>query len=855
MTFIFKMAWRDSRASRKRLLLFSFSIVLGITALVAIGSFSDNLKQAVQEQAKGLLGADLSVTSRQPFSPEIEAAFTALGGERAGEVMLNSMVVFPSAQDATRLVQVRALGGQFPFYGEFETDPVQAFQAGNGAPENIAVLEETLLVQFGLKVGDPIKIGQGEFKVAGVIKKIPGESMAVATLSPRIFIPQGALAGTGLLGPSSLVRYRAYFKLPADADVQAIERDLRQRFRESRLGFDTVEERKRDLGRAIENVDSFLSLVGFIALFLGAIGVASAIHVYVQQKISTVAVLRCLGASARQSFAVYLVQGFGLGLFGAGLGAILGVTVQFFLPLLFREYLPFDVTIFIAWAAVGRGAFAGLAICLLFTLLPLLAVRRVSPLVALRSAFSEKRSARPDPWRILIGLLIVAAVLGFAVWQTRSLKLGAGFAGMLAVGFGLLAGVARTVSWAARKFFPKNVPYVWRQGLANLYRPNNRTVLLLLSLGLGTFLIVTLFLTRTTLLQQIQGTTSGERPNLMLFDIQDDQITGLTKLLEAQGLPARQVAPIVTMRVASIKGQTVEALRRSGSTRGRRESDDGVPRIPDWTLTREYRSTYREAPSATEKIVAGTFVGRADPGDPVIPISLEQGLAKDMLVTVGDEITFDVQGVPMKTRVSSLREVEWRRMEPNFFVVFPLGVLEPAPKFFVVAVRAETAADSARVQRAVVTEFPNVSAIDLALILQTLDGIFSKVAFVIQFMALFTVATGIIVLAGAVLTGRYQRIRETVLLRTLGATGRQLLQIQMVEYAILGVLAAFVGCALAVVGNLLLAQYVFRTVPFTPVGILLSAFASAVAVTLLTGLLSNRGITNHPPLEVLRQET
>ena len=869
MTFILKMAWRDSRASRRRLALFSLSVVLGIAALVAIGSFSDNLKSAIQDQAKGLLGADLSVTSRQAFTPEVEAAFTALGGGNAREVMLSSMAVFPSAGGATRLVQVRALEGAFPFYGEFETEPAGAFAKGVAeAGANFAVIEETLLLQFNLKVGDTVRIGKAEFAVAGVVKKIPGESMAVATLSPRIFIPMRALAATQLLGPSSLVRHRAYFKLPPESDAEAVVRDWRQQFRAQRLGFDTVEERKRDLGRAIENVDSFLSLVGFIALFLGAIGVASAIHVYVRQKITTVAVLRCLGASARQSFGVYLAQGFGLGLFGATLGAALGVTVQFFLPLLFKEYLPFHVDVFIAWAAVGRGAFAGLTICLLFTLLPLLAVRRVSPLVALRSAFAESPAGRPDPWRILLGVLIVGAVLAFAMWQTRSVKIGAGFAGMLALGFGVLAGMARGVSWAARKYFPKNVPYVWRQGLANLYRPNNRTVLLLLSLGLGTFLIVTLFLTRTTLLRQIQGTGGGDRPNLLLFDIQDDQMEPLAKLLAAQGAPVRQSAPIVTMKISAIKGRTVEELRQAGATRGRgRDGErspergrdeakaEGSARIPDWTLTREYRSTYRGTTTDTEKIVAGKFTGRAEAGAAVIPISIEQGLAKDMQVTVGDEMTFDVQGVPMRTRITSVREVEWRRMEPNFFVVFPTGVLEAAPKFFVAAVRAATGAEAARVQRAVVADFPNVSAIDLALILQTLDGIFSKVAFVVQFMAMFTVVTGIIVLAGAVLTGRYQRIRETVLLRTLGATRRQLVQIQLVEYAILGVLAAFVGCLLAILGNWLLAQFVFHTSAVAPFFLLMGALGSAVAVTLLTGLLANRGITNHPPLEVLRQET
>jgi putative ABC transport system permease protein len=280
-----------------------------------------------------------------------------------------------------------------------------------------------------------------------------------------------------------------------------------------------------------------------------------------------------------------------------------------------------------------------------------------------------------------------------------------------------------------------------------------------------------------------------------------------------------------------------------------------VERLPGWTLRREYRSTYRGKLEGTERLVAGSFVDRVAPGVPWVPISMEEGLVKEMGLKLGDEIEWDVQGVPIRSRVASIRAVEWRRLEPNFFVVFPEGVLEPAPKFHVAAVRAENTDHSARVQRAIVSAFPNVTAIDLALVMQTVDGIFTKAAFVVEFMAAFTVLTGIIVLAGAVLTGRFQRIRETVLLRTLGATQRQLMQIQIVEYAILGLLAAIVGCALAVVGNALLAKFIFRISPSVPFGLLVVGAIAVCIVTVITGMLSGRGVTNHPPLEVLRQET
>lgn len=842
MNFILKMAWRDSRASRRRLVMASLSIVLGVAALVAIGSFNANLRSAIDDQAKTLLGADLRVQGRVAFTPEVATALDELSGEQASEVALSTMIVFPQADNATRLATLRALEGNYPFYGVFETIPATApQQLAQGG--RVAILEETLMAQFGVKVGQEIKLGTQFFEVVGALRQIPGDSAAVAMLSPRVFIPRRELEDTELLGPGSLARHRRYIVFDDGSDPLQVEKEFRERFSGQNLGYETVEERKRELGQALKNVYAFLSLVGFVALFLGGIGVASAIHVHIRQKIPTVAVLRCLGAAASTSFGVYLVQGMALGLIGSVLGALVGVLVQMGLPTVVSGLLPFDVDFFIAWPSVLQGAGAGLLVCGLFTLLPLLAVRRVSPLMAIRAQVSDVTS-KSDPWQWVVWGAITMAVAGFAILQAPSKRVGLGFVVMLAVGFLVLGGLGKAVAWAARRFTPKRAPYVVRQGIANLHRPNNRTVLLLLALGLGTFLILTLVLTRTTLLAQIAGSGGDDRPNLLFFDIQDDQIGPLREILDRENATLLADAPIVTMRLSMLKGRSISEILK-----------DPEVKIPGWTLRREYRSTFRDHLNPrTEKVVEGEFVERVDADIDVIPISWEAGQAEQMGLALGDEVEWDVQGLPMMTRIASLREVEWRRLEPNFFVVFPAGVLDPAPKFYVGASRVATPADSARVQQAVVSALPNVSAIDLQLVMETLDGIFEKVQFVIQFMAFFTVATGIIVLAGAVMSGRFQRLREVVLLRTLGASGRQLWQIQMVEYAVLGVLAAVVGCGLAVISNELLARFVFQTDGVVSFTILATAVGAVTALTLVTGLIANRGVTNHPPLEVLRAE-
>jgi putative ABC transport system permease protein len=842
MRFVLTMAWRDSRASRRRLALYSLSIVLGIAALVSIGSFTANVRSAIDAEANSLLGADLFVTAPAPLSAPVMEYLRGLGGEIASEQMFSSMMTFPAAR-RMRLVQVHATQGRFPFYGKLVTDPPGAAPLlGSGG--DIVLLEPTLLAQFGVGVGDKVKLGRTLFTVAGALRKVPGESPGVAMMAPRAYIPLGSLPATGLMGNEALARYRAMVRLPPGRGAAGVVREMREKFRQMRLSFETVEERKRNLGDALRHLDGFLSLVGFVALVLGGIGIASALHAHIREKLATVAVLRCLGASSGQSLAVYLAQGLGLGLCGAGAGAALGVAVQRFLPALAKGLLPVDVDFFVSWPDVLRGAGAGVAISLLFSLLPLISVRLVPPLAALRSAAAEGASAVRDPWRIAIIAAIAAAVAGFAVWQTGSVGIGLGFAGMLGTGFLSLGALALGVSWAARRFVPKGLPYVVRQGFANLHRPNNRTVLLLLSLGLGTFQVLTLLLVRTSLLAEIRGAGSAGRPNLVLFDIQDDQIGPLKSVAAAAGAPVAESAPIVTMKIVSVRGVGVDKLLA-----------DPRSRMPAWALRREYRSTFRGALSGTERLVEGAFTGRASPGAGPVPISVEEGLARDMQLRLGDEVDWDVQGLPVRARVGSIRSVEWRRLEPNFFVVFPEGVLEAAPKTYVAALHAASPAQSAEVQRAAVEAFPNVTAIDLALVIETLDGIFSKVEYAIEFMALFTVATGLIVLVGAIVTGRHQRVRESVLLRTLGASRRQVTLIQLVEYAVLGIQAAIVGGLLAVVANALLARYVFHIGASAPAAQVAGAVAAVSVLTVVTGFIVSRGVTDHPPLQVLRQET
>jgi putative ABC transport system permease protein len=729
------------------------------------------------------------------------------------------------------------LSGDFPFYGDAETSPAngwEKFQNGEGA-----LVEETLLGQFNVKAGDTIKVGEVTMPIVGALLKVPGDNEFFASLAPRVYVRMEKLAATGLIGEASLARYRRYFQFDSDAAVEKVAKELHDKREELQLRVDTVAERKQDLGESLDRLYRFLSLGGFIALLLGSIGIASAIQVHIRQRLDSVAVLRCLGATARQAFLIYLIQGAALGIAGVIAGTTLGVLLQQTLPWAFADFIPIEVKFSMdAWSVI-RAASAGFVICMLFALLPLLQVRTVSPLAVFRRNLDHR--TQRDPWLFAVYFAIAAGVVGFALSQTNRWQHGIGFAGGLAAALLVLSLVARLVTWSVRKISRASWPFVWRQGLASLHRPDNRTLLLMVSLGLGTFLILTLYLVQHSLVREMSPENQANRPNAVLFDIQSDQKEGVLEILKQHNVPALGISPVVTMRIQSVNGRSAETLLK----------EDKIRR---WVLRREYRSTYRDHLVSSEQLLDGEWIKTASPNDEFIPISIEKGIADELQVGIGQKIVFDIQGIPMKTRVANLRKVDWRRVQANFFVVFPRGVLEEAPGFFIITTRVADAAQSSAMQRSLVKKFPNVSSIDFTLVLRVVEGIVSKISFAIRFMALFTVFTGVILLITAVLNSRFQRLRENILLRTLGASSGQLLKIQIIEFFLLGLCASVTGIALAVGAQWLLTTFVFKTgfsVPFTH---LLIAIALNSTLTIVIGLLASRVVLNRPPLEVLRAE-
>jgi putative ABC transport system permease protein len=833
-----KMAWRDSRRNRSRLLLFISSIILGIAALVAIYSLGNNLHDEVNNQAASLLGADLEVSGNQPATPEIKNIVDSLGDRRSEERSFASMVLF-TKNGGTRLVQVRALEGEFPYYGSLETSPESAGMSFRSRQQ--ALVDETLMMQYGANKGDSIKVGEVTFAIAGTLLNAPGQTGFSASIAPIVYIPLRYLKQTGLSQKGSRISYHYFFKYDHQADIQKLMDRMKPRLEANDLNYETIESQKEDTGRSFSDLTRFLSLVGFIALLLGCTGVASAVHVYVREKINGIAILRCLGVKASQAFIIYLIQIVAIGFIGSFIGAALGIVIQQFLPIIIKDFLPVKITTTISWTAVLQGMILGIIISVLFALLPLLSIRKISPLNALRISF-EPPQLRPDSIKWLVYALIVLFVYGFTYMQMANWKQALSFTAGIAAALLILTTIARALMWMVRRFFPSSWNYLWRQGLANLYRPNNQTTILIISIGLGTALICTLFFVQSILINRVSLSSGVNQPNIVLFDIQSSQKQGVSDLARKYGLPVKETIPIVNMRLEEVNGITAAQVKKDSSIRFSRR-----------LFNREYRVTYRDSLTSSEKIIAGTWKGVADSID-IPAISLEQNFARRNNVHIGDTMAFNVQGAVMRTIVGSLREVNWKGIQTNFLVIFPKGLLEEAPQFHVLLTRVPSQQVSARFQHAMVKQYPNVSIIDLGLVLHVLDDLMDKISFVIRFMAGFSIVTGIVVLIASVLISKYQRLQESVLLRTLGASRKQIFTITALEYFFLGALAATTGILLALAASWALALYTFDT-SFNPrLAPVLILFVLVCMLTVLTGLANSRGLLSRSPLEVLRQE-
>lgn len=832
------MAWRETRGAWRHVALFVTCIALGVAALVGVGSLAATLERTLGREARALMGGDLELRSSRPLDARAARELRALS-EGAITTDIRELVgmVRNPRDGKSALVELKAVGAAYPVYGRLETSPPGGLTerlAGGGA-----LVEAPLLARLGLSVGDRIIIGTASFTVRGVITREPDRASGLFSVGPRVLITADALDRTGLVQFGSRVRHRTLVRLPPGTPAGRVREDLARALDDPGVRIVAFDEGQGGLRRFFSQLTTYLGLVGLVSLLVGGIGVASAVRTFIRRRTPTIAILKCVGATSRMLFAIYLIQTLALGLAGSVLGAALGLVLQ---PLAIRTLAglaPFPLAPALDLGTLLRAIVMGVLTTGLVALWPLLLLRAIAPSVILRQDVEPSRRRRP--W--LAVLPIVTGLGALALWQAGSLKVGSIFV-LAALGALLgLAGLGRGVvrlAWA----IPRVRSLAWRQGMANLRRPGGHVGGVVTALGVGVMLLVAIGLLEDALDRQIDHEQRREAPSFFFIDVQADQREDFVRLVAGAAGVSPALTPVVRARLASVKG---EQVGRPLVERRRAVGQDAL-----WYLTREYVLTSLADAPSTNVIVRGRWWSPPEAAERP-RASVEEAAAKALGVDVGDTLGFDVQGVRVDTLVTSIRKVDWQSFSTNFFVIVSPGALEGAPTTFVATARVPQTAE-ARVQDAVVAAFPNITVVPVRDILQRAAGILAQIAFAIRAIAVFSIAAGLTVMTGTLVASRWQRLAESAILRTLGASRSAVARIFAVEYACLGATAGLGGSALAA----LLAWIVERFVLEVPVALAPHVLALGVALAILTalgvGFLATFRILGQPPLAVLRGE-
>lgn len=850
--FALRLAWRESRHGLRRVGVYMASITLGVGALVSIHSFRDDVARSVQDQADVLMGANARLQSDAPLPPAVESVLDSLraGGVGVAYVTTATSMVLAPSSDQVRLLQVRAIDEGYPYYGDVTTQPPGVW--GEHLDEGKVLVDPAVLIQLGVEVGDTLVVGRERLEIAGTVDDLPTDLAYQTAIGPRIHLSPETLGLSELLTVGSLARYEAFLRMPDEGTRRGFEEQYDSIFRADNVSFSLAEQQAQSLSNGVRFLGRFLALVGLGALLLGGVGVASAIHVYIREKRASIAVLRCIGAAQMTAFVAYLIQAAWLGLLGAVGGVVVGLAAQALLPTILAGVLPVEVTTRFSPGSVLAGLGIGVWVAVIFALIPLLDARDVPPLAALRQDFESRTRGWADGPRLAAYAVLATSVLVLCAVEAPEVDVGLGFAGALAVAGVLIAGTGALLTRSARRYFPAWASYPVRQGVSNLFRPQNQTVSVTLALGFGAFIIGMIIEVEGNIRDDLTLSFGEGQPNILLFDVQPDQVDGVLQLIPMESRASASVSPLITSRIASINGVEPGELR---------SNPDPDARPSSFALRREYRNTYRAEVGPAEELVVGRWwdgTPGSEDGTEVdagglARLSLEEDIAQSLRVGLGDTITWEVSGVEVPSVVVSLRRVQWDRLEPNFYAILEPGTLDDAPGQIVLVARIADAERRAALQRDLVGAFPNVSALDFSRVQEAIDTVLARVRQAVGFLGVFSALAGIIVLIGALATSRAQRLREGALLKTLGARRKQVLTVLLSEYIALGTVATASGLILAVLGAAIVVPFVFeldyapRTVPLALI------WVAVVTLTVLVGLVSSRDLLRRPPLPILRE--
>ncbi|MDM5178608.1 FtsX-like permease family protein [Massilia sp. DJPM01] len=835
-----RMTARDWRAGELRFLL--IALIIAVSSLSAVGFFIDRMRSGLNRDAHQLLGADLLVNADQPLDPAWRAEAVKRG------LVLADTVTFPSMaqagegeQSVSLLAAVKAVSPAYPLRGQLRiTTSMEQASAALGQKTDSTPAAGTVWVDpnivSALKtgVGGRMRVGDKEFTIAQLIASEPDRGPSFANFSPRVMLPLADLAATGLVENGSRVTYRLQVSAPSNNDtnsVKAFEEWITARIEADKVRgvrVESLENGRPEMRATLDRADRFLSLVGLLSAMLAAVAVAMAARRFMQRHLDACAMLRCLGLTQNQVTELYLIEFALVGLAGSALGVLAGFGGHFVLMQLIGSMLSTDLPP-VSFLPALQGIATGMLLLVGFALPPILQLRNVP-----HNRVIRREQAAPKPMALATYGLGLIVFVGLMLWQagdvTLALSTAAGFLG----GFAVFALVAWGGLAALKTLRGAIDNQSWRFAVTSLQRRPGATIVQVVSLALGLMALLLLTVVRGDLMTAWRSATPPDAPNRFIINILPDQKNEVAQRIAAAKVSEAQMFPMIRGRLTAVNGQTITAATYQ---------DDNARRLAE----REFNlSTMNELP-ASNQIVGGRWYQDA-PG--VAEASVEQGIAKTLGLKLGDTMRFDVGGTLVDARVTSLRKLEWGSMRANFFVIINPAAMEKTSQTFMTAFHLPAAQST--FTNALTRDYPNLTVIDVSGIIRQLQEVLDQVVAAVEFLFMFTLASGVLVLYAALMGSQDERTREAGLLRALGATRKQLSRAQWIEFSLVGGLAGLLAASGAAALGWALATYQFKFPwTFSPM-VWLAGLVVGALCAIIGGWLGLRNVLRQPPLQTLR---
>jgi putative ABC transport system permease protein len=815
--------------------------------VVAVAGLSTSFEKGIRSQGRELLAADVRLRGMRPTPPELDSLLAGIPGSARADLREFPTIVASGSGSwlgSSRLARLRVIEGGYPFYGRLEMTPDGKLD--ELLADDRVIVADALLAQLNIEAGGLMRVGGHVFTVAASLQKEPDRlGIGLDTLAPTVILSAGGLERTGLEGFGSRIWHTTLVKLPDGAgmeDARAAASKIKEGIPgAAHLIVESWPEAQPELRAAILRAERFLGLVALLSLLIGGIGVSQTVRAWLAGRMESIAIVKCLGVRPREVLGLYTGQTGLLGLLGSLAGLLAGQIGLFLGPIVLAGVVPPEFIKIWQPQALARGLALGMGVALLFSLPPLLSVLRVPPARVFRQ---DAEPIRLHPVIRFGSFAVLLAGIFTTAWvQSRSPAMAALFtSGILGV-TGFLALTAWLISRAVSKM-PRRFGRIWlRHGLAALGRPGAGTVGAIVALGLGVVVVLGMYLIESRVSAQFEAELPDEAPSAFVINIQPDQWEGVRELLESSRASRIDSVPLVNARLVSIDGVEIDDLleERSENDEGRRQRRR--------VLTREQRITWMEELPEDNEIVDGALWSEPD----LPEISIEQGFAESMGVSVGSRVVIDVQGLPLELAVTSTRSVVWESFGINFFLIAEPGVLDAAPQSRVAAVRLPPGTEQ-EVQDRLVSSFPNLTMFPIREFLDRIVEVLQQAGLGVRILGGFTVLAGIFILAGAVSAGAIRRGREVALMKTLGMTRRGVLAVYSVEYALVGTTAGIIGVGGAgILAWTILTQWMEVPTDFGPGAFLAAAVATVILAVAAGTAASLRALTRRP-VEVLRNE-